>query len=271
ADRAVGLPPLDDVLARDMIEQTRVARLLHGFRDRPPADLAAVSDVLVRLSRIAGELPDLQELDINPLLADHAGVIALDVRVGLTPEAAPASPCAISPYPDDLVQQVRLDRGLLTIRPIRPQDAPSLIAMVGASTPEDVRLRFGTSVKRMPYAWAARLSQIDYDREMAFVAEAGDGTIEGVSRLAADPEGESAEFALMVRSDAQNQGLGRLLLEYLLRHAQSRGLRRVWGDVGRDNAQMLDLLRASGFGLEDCEDAARVKAVRVLAAGPPAA
>lgn len=259
ADRTVGLPPLDDVLARDMIARTRVARLLAGYRDRPPADLDAVVEVLVRLARLAVELPEIAELDINPLLADEAGVLALDARIRLSDPAAPAQRTAIVPYPPGLTHPLVLEGEALRVRPIRPQDAPRLIEMVDRSSAEDVRLRFRTGVKRLPDSWAARLSQIDYDREMALVAETADGQVVGVGRIAGDPEGETAEFALMVRSDHHHRGLGRDLLSALIDHARAKGLKHLWGDVARDNSRMLQLAQSLGFVLKTAEEPDRVR------------
>jgi acetyltransferase len=264
ADRTIGLPPLNDVLAKDMIGRTRISTLLAGYRDRPPADLGAVAEVLIRLAQLATDNPDILELDINPLLADASGVLALDarIRIGTPTQNAPA---AIRPYPQDLVRRTALGDEALVIRPIRPHDAASLVALVAASTAEDVRLRFGSGLRRLPELWAARLSQIDYDREMALVAERADGALTGVARLAADPEGATAEFALMVRSDVQGHGLGRLLLSALLDHAQARGLREVWGDVASDNGPMLDMAHAFRFVRQVGEDVARVRVTKTFA------
>lgn len=270
ADRCLGLPPLNDVLARDMIARTRVARLLAGYRDRQPANLAAIAEVLVTLAEIATDLPELAELDINPLLADAEGVICLDARIRLRRADEPAARPAILPYPQDLEQMVEVDGQPLAIRPIRPQDAPRLSAMIDQSTAEDVRLRFASGFRPLPQGWAARLSQIDYDREMALVSEHPDGDILGVGRLIADPEGETAEFALMVRSDWQQRGLGTRLLRCVLDHAGRRGIRVVWGDVARDNARMLALAKELGFRRAATEDLSRVKVVRELGAAGPA-
>lgn len=263
-DRAVALTPLDDVLARDLIGRTRVARRLAGYRDRPPADLNALSDVLIALAQLAADLPEIVELDINPLLADAEGVIALDARIRIATTSDRPRP-AIRPYPDDLSQVIIVEDTPLTLRPVRPPDAPRLVEMVDRSTTEDVRFRFGLSFNHLPPALAQRLSQIDYDREMALVAEAADGAILGVARLAADPQGESAEFALMVRSDWRDHRLGRQLLRALLDHAAQRGLRRVWGDVATENSRMLDMCAAFGFGREPGGDPTRTKVVKALA------
>jgi acetyltransferase len=262
-DRAIGLAPLDEVLARDLIGRTRVSRRLAGYRDRPPADLGAVSQALIGLARLAADLPEVVELDINPLLADAAGVLALDARIRI--ERRPHPPrAAIRPYPSDLVQRITLDDRPLMVRPVRPQDAARLIEMIDLTAPEDVRQRFGAGFRHLPTSLAQRLSQIDYDREMAFVAEAQDGALLGVARLAGDPEGERAEFSLIVRSDWQRRGLGRSLLRTALGYADARGLREVWGDVARDNGPMLEMADAFGFTRCDGEDAWRVRVVKTL-------
>jgi acetyltransferase len=247
ADRALGLPPLNRALARDMIGRTRVSRLLAGYRDRPAADLDALADLLVAVGRLATDLPEIAELDLNPVLCDASGAIALDARIAVRqPDAATARP-AILPYPAQLARDVVLDGQMLRLRPIRPSDAPHLVDMVDRCTPEDVRLRFCGGVRRLSADLAARLTQIDYDRQMALVAEAAGGDILGVGRLAQDPEGESGEFALMVRSDHQHHGLGHLLLQAVLDHAADRGLKRVWGEVARENLPMLELAHDLGF------------------------
>jgi acetyltransferase len=245
ADRAVGLPPLNEHLARDMISRTRIAKLLAGYRDRPAADEGAIVEVLVRLARLAVELTAVTELDINPLLADEAGVLALDARIRVTAGVRPKP--AIRPYPADLTQTLDVRGETLTMRPVRPEDAPGLSDIVARSDAEDVRLRFRGGLRRLPESWAARLSQIDYDREMAFAATDAAGDILGVSRLAGDPEGETAEFALLVRSDHQRRGLGRTLMEALIGYAKRRGYRELWGSIAAENTRMLDLASDLGF------------------------
>jgi len=269
ADRVIGLPPLDEVLAKDMIARTRISRLLAGYRDRPPADLDAIADVLARLSLLAVDLPEIAELDINPLLADAEGVLALDARMALRPIGVQPVRTAILPYPEHLRRELTAGGEVVVVRPVRPRDGPSLTQMVERSAPEDVRLRFRSGLRTLPHGWPERLSQIDYDREMALVAEAPDGSILGVARLVGDPEGDTAEFALMVRSDRQDHGLGRLLLDALLAHAQARGIREIWGDVARENARMLTMAAAFGFERHAAEgDFSRVRVVKALARAP---
>lgn len=264
ADRCVALPPLDDVLARDMIGRTRVAKLLAGYRDRPAVKLQAVCDVLIALGRLGADLPEVVELDINPLLADAAGVLALDARIALKrPDATTPRP-AILPYPAHLAREISLAGANLRIRPVRPQDAPRLTEMVERSTPEDVHFRFLGGLRKLSPGLAAQLSQIDYDRQMALVAEEPDGAIVGVGRLVSDPEGETAEFALMVRSDRQDRGLGRVLLAAVLEHAAARGVVEVWGEVARGNGRMLDLARHLGFSTLTAADGPWVRVVKRL-------
>jgi acetyltransferase len=253
SDRALGLPPLNSVLAREMIERTHVAKLLEGYRDVPAADKDAIADVLIRLADLAIELPEVAELDINPLLADAQGVLALDARVVIRPAPADAGRrLAIRPYPAELEQDLVLGDGhRLKLRPIRPQDEPALIAMVDRCTPEDIRLRFFGAMKTVPHSLAARLSQIDYDREMALLAiepgaAGGADEIVGVVRLFADPDNLSAEYAILVRSDVKGHGLGHALMEQMLAYARARGLMTVFGEVLAENHRMLDIARELG-------------------------
>lgn len=266
ADRALGLPPLNAILARDMIERTRVARLLKGYRDVAPADMAALESVLVRLADIAIDLPEVAELDINPLLADADGVLALDARVVLG--AAPADAArrlAIRPYPAEFEKDIEIRDGRpMHIRPIRPEDAPALVEMGRRSTPEDLRLRFFGGMRSISPPLAARLSQIDYDREIALIAtdpaapEPG-GEILGVVRLIGDPDNIQGEYAVMVRSDLKGHGLGYSLMQEMLVCARRRGLSAVEGDVLAENATMLQMARALGGAVQATADARIVR------------
>ena len=266
ADRVIGLPPLNRALALDMVSRTRIAALLGRYRDRPAADLDAIADCLVRLAFMATDLENLAELDINPLLADENGVVALDSRIRLTKDVTgQASQPAIHPYPVGLEHSFdRINDQRLSIRPIRPDDAPRLMAMVEASAAEDVRLRFRTGLKRLPAEWAARLSQIDYEREMALVAEDAEGAIVGVGRLAADPDGTVGEFAMMVRTDHQARGLGHALLSEVLAYARGRGVKAVWGDIERGNERMLALAADLGFLTAAADDPVLLRATKTL-------
>ncbi|WP_029006655.1 bifunctional acetate--CoA ligase family protein/GNAT family N-acetyltransferase [Azorhizobium doebereinerae] len=256
ADRAVALPPLNGRLAREMIERTRIARRLAGYRDSPPADIDAIANTLVKIAELLGDLPQIGELDINPLLADEHGVIALDARIVVHPaRSAGTGRFAIKPFPTAMTRLITLTDGQdLLLRPIRPEDEPALGEMVRRSDPRDVRMRFLGSLKDFPHLMAARLSQIDYDREMALVAVAPDGEILGVVRIIADPDNEAAEYAIMVRSDMKGRGLGYRLMNEILDYAQERGLARIFGDVLRENLPMLHLAQDLGFKVSPGSD-----------------
>ena len=252
-DKALGLPPLDEVLAREMIGRTRLSKLLAGFRGRPPADIDGIVHALVRLSQLAADHAEVTEVDINPLLVDAAGVIALDARVRVRATARPAhARLAIRPYPQELESEAVLPDGTaILLRPIRPEDAPALESAVDRMTPEDIRMRFFAPMRKLPEAMLARLTQIDYDREMALVAfrkDTRDGL--GVVRLLADPDGQQGEFAIAVVSDAKGRGLGYLLMQRIISYARGRGIRSIVGDVLRENQPMLELARDLGFDVE---------------------
>jgi acetyltransferase len=256
-DRAVALPPLNASLARELVSRTRVANLLAGYRDQPPADLDAVCLALVQVGQILVDLPDVLELDVNPLLADERGVLALDARMRIAPIEAPrgrrgAERLAIRPYPRELEEVVALrDGSHVLLRPIRPEDEAAHQTLFASLAPEDVRFRFFNMVRELPHSQMARYTQIDYDREMAFIAVGRDpgasGETLGVVRGIFDPDFVRAEFAILVRSDQKGRGLGHALLDKLVRHCRARGAREVVGQVLPDNRAMLELAHALGF------------------------
>ncbi len=251
-DKALALPPLDPVLAEDALSRTRVDRLLRGYRDRAPADRGAVGEAMIRLSQLIADVDEIAELDINPLLADAEGVIALDARIVVRKPAKGqerAARFAIRPYPVELETEIEHRGEKLRIRPIRPDDEPLLRLFTQRLTPEDVRMRFFGPIREMSHEMAARLTQIDYDREMAFLLLDGSRLL-GVGRLVADPGFEQAEFALTVASDVQGRGYGALLLHHVLRYGKSRGMKRVVGHVLRENEKMLGLAKHLGFRRE---------------------
>jgi len=252
ADRAIALPPLNRVLARDLVSRTRVAKLLAGYRDHPPARIDAICDVLIALSQMLTDLPELAELDINPLWADHEGVIALDARIRLSRERpAGAAHFAIAPYPAELAESMAWQDESIVLRPIRPEDEAQHRAFLDCLDANDLRLRFFSSRRELPRSELARLTQIDYAREMAFIAvrTAGDGTQQtlGVVRAVCDPDNIDAEFAIVVRSDLKARGLGQLLLRKMIAYLSARGTQRMVGRVMRENQPMLELVRNNGF------------------------
>ena len=234
-----------------MIERTRVFRLLRGYRDRPAVDLDAIALTLIKLSHLVSDLDRVAELDVNPLLADAGGVIALDARVVVRPRGTARRPLAIRPYPRELEREIEILSGRrFFLRPIRPEDETALIAMLHRSSREDIRLRFFATMKEFPHAFAARLTQIDYDREMALVAlRPGSGEISGAVRLVADPDNEAAEFAVMVRSDLKGAGLGYSLMNQIIDYARARGIQRIFGEVLRENTTMLQMTKEMGFAI----------------------
>lgn len=254
-DKAIGLPPLNLALARSLMEETRVFRLLEGYRGEPPAALDEIALCLVKLAQLAAELPEVVEADINPLLADARGAVALDARMRVRPvTAAGRDRLAIRPYPRELEQRATLDDGSeIVLRPIRPEDEPNLRAAFRKLTPQDVRFRFFTVMGALSHELAARLTQIDYDREMALVAHPPDAPDDlwGVVRLAADPDRAAAEFAVVVRTDRQRRGLGRVLMERLVAYARDQGIGALWGNLLRQNQGMRAVAEALGFELRE--------------------
>jgi acetyltransferase len=240
-----------------LIGQTRVSRLLAGYRGRPPAQVDAIADPLVALGQLLGDQPLVAELDINPLWADEQGVIALDARIRLD-AAGPAGQAhfSIQPYPRDLEEAVAWQGRSLLLRPIRPEDEARHRAFLESLDPEDLRLRVFSSRRELPRSELARLVQIDYAREMAFVAvtEAEHGASEpriiGVVRAVCDPDNVEAEFAIIVRSDMHRQGLGRMLMRKMIGHLQARGTQRMVGEVLPENRSMAALAHAMGLRTE---------------------
>jgi acetyltransferase len=249
-DKALALPPLDPVLAEDALSRTRVDRLLRGYRDRAPAARGAVGEAMIRLSQLMADVEEIAELDINPLLVDAEGVIVLDARIVVRKPTGQerAARFAIRPYPVELECDIEHRDERLRIRPIRPDDEPLLQRFTRHLTAEDARLRFFGPIRELTHEMAARLTQIDYDREMAFLLLPKDGEeILGVGRLAADPGFQQAEFALVVASDRQRRGYGELLLRHVLAYAKTRGIARVVGHILRENRRMIDLAKRLGF------------------------
>ena len=254
ADHAVALPPLNVVLARDMISRTRVAKLLAGYRNRPPADMDAIIHILMQVSQLVADLPEVVELDINPLLADSAGAIVLDarVRVALADKSGSTlDRLAIRPYPPELEETIEFEGRPLLLRPIRPEDGPAHLVFFDALTADDVRYRMFVRVRELQPSQLARFTQIDYDREMAFIAtRPGSGGMDetlGVARVVADPDNIQAEFAVTVRSDLKGQGLGRILMEKLIAYCRMRGTREIVGEALPQNTRIIRLVRKLGF------------------------
>ncbi|HZH46363.1 MAG TPA: GNAT family N-acetyltransferase, partial [Roseococcus sp.] len=248
-DKTFDLPPLNLPLAHALIARTRLSHLLPGFRDRPPVDEPAIADALVRLSQLAVDFHEILEVVINPLFADARGATAADAAVQLRP-AGEAGLLAIPPYPAGLEQDwTARDGRVFRIRPIRPEDAAAQGELFRSLPPEDVRFRFFSQLKALPTALLARLTQIDYDREMAFIA-AREGRTFGTARLIREPGGLGAEFAVVVSPEVKGTGLARQLMECAIAWGRGEGLAELHGHVLADNAPMLGFIQRLGFTLE---------------------
>jgi acetyltransferase len=249
---AVALPPLNVHLAQDLMERSQLGPLLAGYRGQTAANAAALTDTLLKVSLMACDMAQVAELDINPLLIDDKGVLAVDSRVRI--RASPAqggSHLAIRPYPLALVENAKLADTCVLIRPIRPEDGQRLKDFYAHAAPADMRLRFFMARREVPHSELARYSQIDYDREMTFIALPADETdgcaMLGEVRAVCDPDNQRAEFAIQVATDWQGRGLGRLLLGKLLAYLTARGTGEVVGEAFLENTRMAALARHAGF------------------------
>ncbi|MCB0164444.1 MAG: bifunctional acetate--CoA ligase family protein/GNAT family N-acetyltransferase, partial [Anaerolineae bacterium] len=258
-DRAVSLPPLNLKLARELVNRTRVSRLLAGYSHRPPADMTAIYLTLMKVAQLVTDLPEVVELDINPLFADNQGVLALDARMRIVPAWRPgAVHLAIRPYPQELEETIIIRGQPVRLRPIRPEDEPQHQAFLSHLTEEDIQLRFFVSIREFAHSDVARFTQIDYDRAMAFIAtrpdDSGQPETLGVVRSIADPDNHQAEFAMIVRSDLKGMGLGRALLDKMIRYCRHRGMREIIGETMRVNTPMIRLARKCGFEVSSADD-----------------
>ena len=262
ADTHVALPPLDLASAESLIARTRVSRILAAYRDVPAADRRAIAAVLVALGNIASALPQIRAMDLNPILADANGVVTVDARVVLEPDPARRRRPAIRPYPGSWSSQLVLGERRFFIRPMKPEDELLIGAMLARVTAEDLRLRFFAPLKSFSHAFLARLTQLDYAREMAFIAiEEGSGDAAGAVRLHADPGHVEAEYAILLRSDLKGIGLGRALMELIIDWAKAEELQRVHSQVLAENGPMLALCRDLGFEITLDPDDVSVKRV----------
>jgi len=260
-DRAVALPPLNTFLVKELIRDTRIARMLDAFRNMPPANMEALEDVLLRVSEMVCELPLLKEMDINPLILDENGALAADARVVVEyrqPSADRYAHMAIYPYPTHLINQWQLADGTdLTIRPIRPEDADMEKQFVHDLSEESKYFRFMNSMQELTETMLVRFTQLDYSREMALVAvtqEQGQEIELGVARYAINPDGETCEFALVVADRMQGKGLGQKLMVALMEAARSMGLSVIEGEVLNNNHSMLKMMTRLGFSIKSSED-----------------
>ncbi len=255
SDKALALPPLDLELARSLIARTRVSRILKAYRNVPAADERAVELLLVKLAQLVADFPEVREIDLNPVLADETGVIAVDARVSVAPfeKLRPRTfgnpRFAIRPYPTELERHLKLRDGTaILVRPVRPEDESLYPPFFAAVTPADLRLRFFAPVKDFSHAFIARFTQIDYARAMALIAiEESTGNMLGVVRVHADANYETGEYAVLVRSDLKGRGLGWMLMQLIIEYARGEGLHCIEGQVLQENVTMIDMCRQLGF------------------------
>jgi acetyltransferase len=271
SDRAIALPPLNRFLARDLINSTRVAKILGEFRNMPPVNMDALKTVLLAISDMVCELPQIQSVDLNPLIVDENGAIAADARIVIDHATTGDryAHMAIHPYPAHLIQHWPQNDGTnVIVRPIRPEDADMLQTFVRGMSDESRYMRFMDTLRELSPAMLVRFTQIDYDREMALTALIevdGHDRIIGVARYAANPDGTSVEFALAVADDWQKHGIGPKLMGALIDCAKAKGYQTIVGDVLAANEKMLKLMTNLGFTIHPHhEDNAVKRVVKVL-------
>ena len=269
-DQALALPPLNLNLARELISRTRIYRQLRGYRGLAAVAIDDIAQTLMKVSQLVIDFPEISELDINPLFADEKGVLALDARIKVAPPKALGSArLAIHPYPKQLEERIQLaDGSHFLLRPIRPEDEPAVMRSFDRMSAEDIRLRFHTPLAQLSHQTAARLTQIDYHREMGIVAVAAPfkgphAEIYGGARITADPDNQTAEFWVTVLSDAKGRGLGQRLMNKIIDYARTSGIAQLFGKVLRENQHMLNLCQGLGFISVDVPDHPNLVEVRL--------
>jgi acetyltransferase len=276
-DRTMELPPLNQFLARRLIERSRVSETLGAWRGAPAANLEALEQNLLRVSEMVCELPQLREMDINPIIVDETGALAVDARIVID-NAAPSvrhyNHLAILPYPSQHEQVCPLaGGGEYIVRPVHPDDATTLQAFVRGLSPESRYFRFVSSMQELPATMLSRFTLIDYDREMALVAliteettnEEGESVestrIVGVSRYITNPDRSTCEFSLVVADEFKGKGLGSRLMLSIMDFAREKGLTEIEGLVLANNPNMLKLMKGLGFAIKSFPEDADFKLV----------
>jgi acetyltransferase len=258
-DVAIGLPPLNQTLARRIMEETRVYQLLRGFRNMPPANLKLLEELMVLFSQMLVDFPQLREVDINPLFINEKEAFALDARVIIDKERAfsklePHEHLVISPYPKkyETLWKLRDGRSVL-LRPIKPEDEPMWLEMFQNFSEESIRYRFFQIIKDTPHEVRVRYCNIDYDRELGIVAELteeGRRKILGVVRLITEPDGKTGEIAFIVADPWQGLGLGSKMLDFMIEICKDKKLETLYGIMLPDNYRAINLMRKMGFTIE---------------------
>jgi len=277
-DKALALPPLDLNLAQALIARTRVSRLLRAYRDVPAADLTAVALVLVKLAQLAADIPEVKELDLNPLLASKDGVIAVDARIAVARREplhkGPGHPrFAVAPYPTEWQRRLTLTDGTpILVRPVRAEDEPMFRDFFAKVSIDDLRLRFFAPLKEFSHVFIARLTQIDYSRAMALVAiDEASGEMLGAVRIHSDANFDKGEYGILVRSDLKGRGLGWLMMQLIIAYSRSVGLKVIEGQVLRENQRMLAMCQELGFTIRSDPGDATLQIVSLSLQSPGAA
>jgi acetyltransferase len=254
-DRALGLPPMNRLLARRLMQETKAYTLLKGYRSRPAADMELLEEMIIRLSQLLIDFPEIEELDMNPVLIKDGKPVAVDARILVSPLALPSSlHLVIGPYPEEEESHMLgADGRRIFIRPVKPEDAPLFTALFAVLSPTTIYYRFFGHLKELRPEMLARFTQIDYDREIALVAIDEDSQADrmlGVARIIGDPDRRTGEFAVLVGDAWQGRGIGSNLLEKCLSIAEKQGFQTVHGVVLDENRNMLALGKKLGFSIE---------------------
>ncbi|MCB2149625.1 MAG: bifunctional acetate--CoA ligase family protein/GNAT family N-acetyltransferase [Deltaproteobacteria bacterium] len=254
-DRSLGFPPMNRLLARRLMQETKAYSLLQGYRNRPAADMQRLEEMIIRLSQLLIDFPDIAELDMNPVLVKDGKPVAVDARILVSPIAVPSSlHLVIGPYPEeDESHMVSVDGRRIFVRPVKPEDAPLFSALFKTLSPTTIYYRFFGTLKELNSEMLARFTQIDYDREIALVAideESETDNMLGVARIIGDPDGRTGEFAVLVGDAWQGKGIGSNLLEKCLSIAEKQGFESVHGIVLHENRNMLALGKKLGFDIK---------------------
>ncbi|MBN1869300.1 MAG: bifunctional acetate--CoA ligase family protein/GNAT family N-acetyltransferase [Candidatus Omnitrophica bacterium] len=267
-DINIGLPPLNMALAQRLIEETKIYRLLKGYRNMEGVDIKAIQFLLYKFAYLIMDFPEIKEIDMNPIAVDAKGSVVLDAKVVLDEdigqkEVRPYSHLVISPYPMEYIREAKLNNGeTVVLRPIRPEDEPLEAEMFTHFSQETQRFRFFTLIKDITHQLLIRYTQIDYDREIAIIAELteeGRKKMAGVVRLIADAYNVTAEFAIVVADPWHNLGLGNMLTDYILEIARKRGIKKVYANTLTDNYIMAHIFKKRGFTFSYQEDTCYVE------------
>lgn len=272
-DRSICFPPLNERLARRALEQLKSWPLLKGYRGKPPVNIDRLIEIIIRFSYLVADYPEIKEIDINPLLVSPEEVVALDARIiadrAVAPEKVqPYEHLVLRPYPEEFIRKARMRDGTeITLRPIRPEDEPLWFELLGSCSRETIYSRFRYFFFWQSHEVASRYCYIDYDREMAIVAELQDGNrrrILGVGRLTADPTRTVAEYAVLVQDDWQNKGLGGILTDYCTEIARAWGVKKIIAYTTTDNPRMIAVFKKRDFEIRQDPQSTLVEIQKAL-------